>query len=182
VSVGRDRGGAKWDRAARYLKIVTILHEHRDGIAAQAIANFIGVSKRTVYRDLLAMQLDADLPIWAEGGKWGLEPGAFLPPLALTLHEATTLFLAARVLAKATDEHDPELIGTLLKLAQVLPPVLAEHIAQTMDAFALTPRNERFTRGPAGGWSRSTTTPASTTRHAGFATHGSSRGPSSPRR
>lgn len=146
MSAHTDRGGAKWDRAARYLRIVTILREHRDGIRADAVANLIGVSKRTIYRDLKAMELDADLPIWGVEGKWGLEAGAFLPPLALTLHEATMLFLAARVLAKATDENDSELIGTLLKLAQILPPVLAEHIAQTMDAFALTPRNEQFTR------------------------------------
>jgi predicted DNA-binding transcriptional regulator YafY len=146
VSGSRDRGGAKWDRAARYLKIVRILHEHREGIAAASIADLVGVSKRTIYRDLEAMQLDADLPIWADGGRWGLAQAAFLPPLALTLHEATALFLAARMLAKTTDEQDNELVGALVKLGAVLPPVLAEHIAQTMDAFALTPRNERFTR------------------------------------
>jgi predicted DNA-binding transcriptional regulator YafY len=144
--MARDRGGAKWDKAARYLKIVRILHEHRDGITAQAVADLVGVSKRTVYRDLIAMETDAELPIWALDGKWGLEQGAFLPPLALTLHEATTLYLAARMLAKTTDEQDNELIGALVKLASVLPPVMAEHISQTMDAFALTPRNERFTR------------------------------------
>jgi predicted DNA-binding transcriptional regulator YafY len=146
VSVSRDRGGAKWDRAARYLKIVTILREHRDGISAQDLAGLVGVSKRTIYRDIEAMSTDADVPIWQAEGRFGLEEGAFLPPLALTLHEATTLYLAARVLAKTTDEHDPELIGTLVKLAQVQPPVLAEHNAHTMDAVALTPRNERFTR------------------------------------
>ena len=144
--MARDRGGAKWDRAARYLRIVRILHEHRDGITAQQVATLIGVSKRTIYRDLVAMERDAGLPIWSDEGKWGLEQGAFLPPLALTLHEATTLYLAARMLAKTTDEQDNELIGALVKLASVLPPVMAEHISHTMDAFALTPRNERFTR------------------------------------
>ena len=144
--MSRDRGGAKWDRAARYLKIVSICNEHRDGIAAQKIADLIGVSKRTIYRDLEAMQLDADLPIWGEGGLWGLTGDAFLPPLALTLHEATSLYLAARMLAKTTDEQDNELIGALVKLAVVLPGVLPEYITQTMDAFATTPRNERFTR------------------------------------
>lgn len=142
----QDRGGAKWDRAARYLRIAMILAEHPDGITAQAVADHVGVSKRTVYRDLSAMELDAGLPIWQESGRWGLEKGAFLPPLALTLHEATTLFLAARVLAKASDEHDTELIGAFVKLAQVLPPVLAEHIRATVEAVATTPRNERFTR------------------------------------
>ena len=98
--MSRDRGGAKWDRAARYLKIVSILNEHRDGISAQKIADLIGVSKRTIYRDLEAMQLDADLPIWGEGGLWGLTGDAFLPPLDLTLHEATSLYLAARRLER----------------------------------------------------------------------------------
>jgi proteasome accessory factor B len=141
-----DRGGAKWDRAARYLKVAMALHAHPEGISAQALSDRIGVSKRTVYRDLQAMELDADLPIWQNAGRWGLESGAFLPPLNLTLHEAMTLFLAARVLAKTSDEHDTELIATFVKLAQVLPPTLAEHVQATVDAFATTPPNARFTR------------------------------------
>jgi proteasome accessory factor B len=146
VSPALDREGSKWDRAARFLRIATVLHAHPDGISAVAIAEQIGVSKRTVYRDLGAMELDAELPIWQDKGKWGLESGAFLPPLALTLPEATTFFLAARVLAKATDEHDPELLSAFVKLAEILPPVLAEHLHATVDAYASTPRNERFTR------------------------------------
>jgi proteasome accessory factor B len=141
-----DRGSAKWDRAARYLKIAMILSDHSDGIGAQDLADRIGVSKRTIYRDIEAMDLDAGLPIWSDRGKFGLEGGAFLPPLALTLHEATALFLAARMLAKASDEQDTELIGAFVKLAQILPPVLAQHIQETVDAFATTPPNERFTR------------------------------------
>ena len=34
-----ERGGTKWDRAARYLKIATVLHAHGEtGIGAQALA------------------------------------------------------------------------------------------------------------------------------------------------
>jgi predicted DNA-binding transcriptional regulator YafY len=146
VSPVLDREGSKWDRAARFLRVAHVLHAHPDGITAAAIADQIGVSKRTVYRDLQAMELDADLPIWQDKGRWGLDAGAFLPPLALTLPEATTFFLAARVLAKATDEHDPELLSAFVKLAEILPPVLAEHLHATVDAYASTPRNERFTR------------------------------------
>jgi proteasome accessory factor B len=141
-----DRGGAKWDRAARYLKVAMALHAHPEGISAQAIADRIGVSKRTVYRDLQAMELDGELPIWQDAGRWGLEAKAFLPPLNLTLHEAMTLFLAARVLAKTSDEHDTELIASFVKLAQVLPATLAEHVQGTVDAFATTPPNATFTR------------------------------------
>jgi predicted DNA-binding transcriptional regulator YafY len=146
MSPAVDREGSKWDRAARLLRVATVLHAHPAGISAQAIADQIGVSKRTVYRDLIAMESDAELPIWQDKGKWGLDSSVFLPPLALTLPEATTFFLAARVLAKATDEHDPELLSAYVKLAEILPPVLAEHLHATVDAYAATPRNERFTR------------------------------------
>ena len=137
---------SKWDRAARYLKLASILHAHRDGISAADIARQIGVSKRTVYRDLDAIDMYAGVPIWSSGGRFGLEEGAFLPPLNLTLHEAMALFLAARVLLKTNDEGDAELIGALVKLAQVLPPVLGQHIHTAVDAFARTPPDERFTR------------------------------------
>jgi hypothetical protein len=181
MTASADRAG-KWDRAARYLKIAMILRDHPDGISAQALADRIGVSKRTVYRDVLAMDMDAGLPIWNDGGRFGLEREAFLPPLALTLHEATTLFLAARMLAKASDEHDTELIGAFVKLAQILPPVLAQHIEATVDAFS-TPPNDRFTRvfrvlarrGPDGEWWRSSTTRAFTTRPRGRAERASGR-------
>jgi predicted DNA-binding transcriptional regulator YafY len=147
MSTFDDRGGTKWDRAARYLRIAQVLHAHGEaGISAAALAKQIGVSKRTVYRDLDAMDIDAGLAIWNDGGRFGLEADAFLPPLALTLPEAMAFFLAARLLSKATDELDPEIIGAFVKLAQILPSVLAEQLHETTDAFADTPRDEIFTR------------------------------------
>jgi predicted DNA-binding transcriptional regulator YafY len=147
MSTFDDRGGTKWDRAARYLRIAQVLHAHGEaGISAADIAKQIGVSKRTVYRDLENIDFDGGLPIWNVDGKFGLEEGAFLPPLALTLHEAMAFFLAARLLSKATDELDTEIIGAFVKLAQVLPPVLAEQLQETADAFSDTPSDETFTR------------------------------------
>jgi predicted DNA-binding transcriptional regulator YafY len=146
VNTIADRGGAKWDRAARYLRIAMLLRDHPDGMSAVELANRIGVSKRTIYRDIESMDSDAGLPIWADEGKFGLDREAFLQPLALTLHEATTLFLAARLFAKVSDEHDTELIGAFVKLAQILPPVLAAHIEATVDVFSRTPPNPLFTR------------------------------------
>jgi proteasome accessory factor B len=146
MSTFDERGGTKWDRAARYLRIAQVLHAHGEsGISANDIARQIGVSKRTVYRDLDNMDLDGGLPIWNADGRFGLEEGAFLPPLALTLHEAMAFFLAARLLSKATDELDTEIIGAFVKLAQVLPAVLAEQLQATSDAFSNTPVDETFT-------------------------------------
>ncbi|CAN5820947.1 WYL domain-containing protein [soil metagenome] len=142
-----DRAGTKWDRAARYLKIATVLHAHgEEGMSAADLARQVGVSKRTIYRDLDAMDLDAGLSIWNDRGRFGLAGDAFLPPLALTLHEAMAFFLAARLLTKATDELDTEIIGAFVKLSQILPPVLADQLRASADAYADTPRNETFTR------------------------------------
>ena len=91
-------------------------------------------------------EMQAGLPIWQEGGRWGIEESAFLPPLNLTLHEAATFVLAARVLAKARDERDPELISAFAKLADIVPDVLAEHLRGTVDAYTVTPADEQFTR------------------------------------
>jgi proteasome accessory factor B len=146
MSTLEERGG-KWDRAARYLRIAQILHAHGEGgIAAADLARQVGVSRRTIYRDLEAMDLDAGLAIWNDGGRFGLDAHAFLPPLALTLPEAMAFFLAARLLTKATDELDPAIIGAFVKLAQILPAVLAAQLHETADAFADTPRDEAFTR------------------------------------
>jgi proteasome accessory factor B len=142
-----ERSGTKWDRAARYLRIATVLHAHGEqGISAADLAKQVGVSKRTVYRDLNAMDKDAGVAIWNDDGRYGLEAETFLPPLALTLPEAMAFFLAARLLTKATDELDTEIIGAFVKLAEILPEVLARQLQETVDAFADTPRDEGFTR------------------------------------
>ena len=142
-----DRAGTKWDRAARYMKIVTVLHAHGEqGISAADLAKQIGVSKRTIYRDLAGMERDADVTLWSDEGRYGIDEGTFLPPLDLTLPEAMAFFLAARLLTKATDELDTEIIGAFVKLSEILPDVLAGQLQETAAVFADTPRDEAFTR------------------------------------
>lgn len=142
-----DRAGSKWDRAARLMKIVTVLHAHgNQGISAADLAKRVGVSKRTIYRDLAGMERDADVSLWSDDGRYGIAEGTFLPPLNLTLPEAMAFFLAARLLTKATDELDTEIIGAFVKLAEILPDVLAEQLQETAAVFAETPRDEDFTR------------------------------------
>lgn len=142
----RTRRYEKWDRAARYLNIIAQLEAHPEGISAQAIADRIGVSKRTVYRDLQALDLQASIALWSDRGLWGIDRDkAFLPPLKLTLHEALTLFLGARLLARASDERDTAIFGAWGKLARILPPVLAAHLRETADAYATLPENPHVT-------------------------------------
>ena len=51
----RDRYATKRDRLARMTRLVAILQAHPDGIRTAEIAERVGMSVRTVYRDLRAI-------------------------------------------------------------------------------------------------------------------------------
>src|SRR5215213_6360564 len=79
----------KRDRLARLLSVLRILQAHGDaGVSPAEIARRTGMSKRSIYRDLDALQTEMQVPLWSDKGRWGVQSGAFLPPLRLTLPEA----------------------------------------------------------------------------------------------
>ena len=136
---------AKRDRLARLLRLVAILQAHPDGIRTPDIAKRVGMSVRTAYRDLRAIEGELDVPLWSEDGRWGVDQErAFLPPLKLTQSEAMAVVLSARLMVRYADKYDPDLAGAFEKLAQVLPPALAEHVEGTIDVLSKAPRDERF--------------------------------------
>jgi proteasome accessory factor B len=141
-----DRASAKHDRLARFYRVLHYLQAHPEGATPDAIAGFVGMSRRTVYRDLQALETEIDIPLWSEGGKWGIVPGAFLPPLRLTLDEAVAFFFAARLTAQFADRYDPDTGAAFQKLAEILPPVVAQHLERTIDVLASRPADERQTR------------------------------------
>ena len=99
----------KRDRLARLTRVVALLRAHPDGMTTQEIASRIGVSVRTVYRDLHAIEGEIGIPLWSEGGRWGLAAEGFLPPLKLTLDEAMAVVLSARLMVRYADKYDPDL-------------------------------------------------------------------------
>lgn len=146
----RDRLSRKRDRLARMLQVASILYTRgsgEQGVAATEIAALTNVNVRTVYRDLKALEDELDLPIFAaERGFYGIERKAFLPPLQLSLAEAIVLFLAARLIARWSDESDQAVIGAFVKLADLLPQPIARHVTATMVVVAEQRTDERFTR------------------------------------
>ena len=81
----RGRYATKRDRLARLTRLVAILQAHPEGMRTSDIASRVGMSVRTVYRDLIALQEELRLPVWGEDGVWGIDSEkAFLPPLKLT--------------------------------------------------------------------------------------------------
>jgi proteasome accessory factor B len=104
------------------------------------------MAKRTVYRDLNAIQAELGIPVWSEGGRWGVEGDAFLPPLRLTLSEAMAIVLSARLLARYKDRHDPVLASAFTKLEEGLPQPLREHVERTIQDLASRDVDPAFNR------------------------------------
>ncbi|HET9344259.1 MAG TPA: WYL domain-containing protein [Candidatus Limnocylindrales bacterium] len=136
----------KRDRLARLTRVVQLLRAHPDGMAIEEIARRVGMSRRTVYRDLNAIEREIDIAVWSEDGRWGLADEGFLPPLKLTLDEAMAVVLSARLMVRYADKYDPDLASAFEKLGGVLPPVLGEHVARTLDVLSKHPHDERFSR------------------------------------
>ena len=126
----------KRDRAARLTRVWTLLYQHRPyGITAQEIARRVNVNVRTAYRDIRAIEDEFGIAVSENGGRWLCEQGDFLPPLKLSLLEAVTLFLSARLMARFADRKDPHVVSAFSKLASVLPAPLAAHVHATVAAM-----------------------------------------------
>jgi predicted DNA-binding transcriptional regulator YafY len=137
---------AKHDRLARFYRVLRYLAAHPEGATVDSIAGFVAMSRRTVYRDLQALEGEIGIPLWSEAGRWGIVEGAFLPPLRLTLDEAVAFFFAARLTAQFADRYDPDMGAAFQKLAEILPPVVARHLERTVDVLASRSPDERLTR------------------------------------
>jgi proteasome accessory factor B len=99
-----------------------------------------------VYRDLKSIEGELGMPLWSEGGRWGVDADAFLPPLKLTRSEAMAVVLSARLMVRYADKYDPDLASAFEKLGEILPPTLGEHVSRTLDVLSRHPRDERFSR------------------------------------
>lgn len=144
-----DIGSArKRDRLARLLKVASILYASGStdqGVPVSEIARLTGMNVRTVYRDLRALEDELAMPIFAAGrGRYGIEKRYFLPPLDLTVPEAIVLFLAARLIARWSDESDQVVISAFIKIASALPQPIARHVNATMLAVGEQQSNQPF--------------------------------------
>jgi predicted DNA-binding transcriptional regulator YafY len=134
----------KRDRTARLLNVEHLLYQYPKGLMIEEIARLCGVSKRTSYRDLKALESDLSIPIWEAGSKRGIVEGYLLPPIHFTPAEALNIFLAARLMLHYTHRYDPNIASTFMKLNSIVPPLLREQIQKTMDWMRKQPRNERY--------------------------------------
>src|SRR5690348_16956553 len=86
-------------RKSRLFAIAEALRARRTGVTAGELAERFGVTLRTIYRDLDALQ-DAGLPLRADrgrGGGYSLDKAYQLPPVNFTAREAALLVALAKM-------------------------------------------------------------------------------------
>lgn len=109
-------------RSRRLLELVQTLRRHRHPVTAAQLAQTLGVSVRTLYRDIDTLRAEG-APIEGEAGLgYVLRPGFLLPPLMFSEDEIESLALGLRWVIDRTDGAMALAArDALAKIAAVLP-------------------------------------------------------------
>ncbi len=135
----------KGDRGARILKMQTLLQGNPRGLTRAELARRTGVTVRTTYRDVRALEA-MNVPVYEEGGRVLIDPNYFVAPVKFTLGEAMALLIGVRLWSRYTDEADPDAADAFSKLAAVLPAPVAEYVHATVAQMLKRPANPGYSR------------------------------------
>ncbi|MCB9761148.1 MAG: YafY family transcriptional regulator [Alphaproteobacteria bacterium] len=118
-------------RADRLFRIVQLLRT-RGLVTAEDMAEELGVSKRTIYRDIRDL-MESDVPIRGEAGVgYQLRRGFELPPLTFTSEQIEALVLGARLVEARADAQLAEAArAAMAKIEAVLPAPLRRVLLDT---------------------------------------------------
>jgi predicted DNA-binding transcriptional regulator YafY len=112
-------------RSARLLDLIQLLRRHSRPVSGAAITDQLGISLRTLYRDIATLQAQGAHIDGAPGLGYVLRAGFVLPPLMFSAEEVEALVLGSRWVA---DRGDQRLAAAardaLAKIAAVLPAEL----------------------------------------------------------
>ncbi|MFC4278243.1 helix-turn-helix transcriptional regulator [Achromobacter aloeverae] len=116
-------------RAERLLELMQSLRRHRRPVSGQALAAELGISLRTLYRDIASLQAQGARIEGEPGLGYVLQPGFLLPPLMFSAGELEALMLGARWVMKRTDtELARDAQNALAKVSAVLPADLRQSL------------------------------------------------------
>jgi len=116
-------------RAQRLLDLIQVLRRHRQPVTGAALADDLGVSLRTLYRDIATLQAQGATIDGEPGIGYVLRPGFMLPPLMFSEDEIAALVLGSRWVADRADTPlGAAARNALAKIAAVLPPDLRDDV------------------------------------------------------
>lgn len=100
-----------------------VLRRHRGTVAGAVLAREVGISIRTLRRDIVTLQsMGADID-GEPGVGYILRPGFLLPPLSFTAEEIQALVAGAQWVSRQTDDGLAHAVqNALAKIDAVLPP------------------------------------------------------------
>lgn len=121
-------------RSERLLHLMDLLRRHRYPLPGSYIAAELGISLRTLYRDMATLQGQGAQIEGEPGLGYILRPGFTLPPLMFTEEELEALILGSRWVAKRTDIRlQKAALNALGKISSILPP----HLRHELDTSTL---------------------------------------------
>ncbi|MDD2853385.1 MAG: YafY family protein [Desulfuromonadaceae bacterium] len=119
------------NKAERLFQLVMLLRSRRTAMTGETIAETMGVSVRTVYRDVQSLALSG-VPIEGEAGVgYMIRPVHHLPPLIFTPDELQALIVGGRMVQAFTDMDLAQAARSAeLKIRSILTEPLQRHAEQ----------------------------------------------------
>ncbi len=100
------------------------------------LAERLGTRRETIYRDRMEL-MDSGYPFQeVEHGRWKIDRSRLLSEIRVNLHEALTLYLAARKTARQSPFQHPHAASGLEKLAAVLYQPMAGRLLKTAERLS----------------------------------------------
>lgn len=116
-------------RSQRLLDLIQALRRHRRPVSGAALAEEVGVSLRTLYRDIETLRAQGAHIDGEAGIGYVLRPGFMLPPLMFSEDEIEALVLGSRWVSERTDTPLGDAArNALAKIAAVLPDDLRDSL------------------------------------------------------
>ncbi|MBP0573288.1 YafY family transcriptional regulator, partial [Mycobacterium tuberculosis] len=127
-------------RSERLFDLLQALRRRRRPVSGRALADELGVSLRTLYRDIASLQGQGAEISGEPGVGYVLKPGFLLPPLMFSPEEIEALVLGSRWVAGRTDQPLAVAAGNALaKIAAVLPADLRAELETSSLLVAPSP-------------------------------------------
>ncbi len=109
-------------RAQRLLDLIQLLRQHRRPVSGAVLADVLGISLRSLYRDIATLIAQGAHIEGEAGVGYVLRPGFMLPPMMFSEDEIEALVLGSRWVAERGDDALAKAAASALtRIAAVLP-------------------------------------------------------------